>query len=260
MKKIMIVICIVLLYCHVLFGQALGDVNNDSSIDIVDALLVAQYYVGIQPSVFYQNAADVNGSNSIDIVDALLIAQYYVGLISEFPGSTVSPTPVPTTVPTSGPTTGPVSGIFVSPSGNDSNSGTIDSPFLSITKAQSVASSGNTVYLRGGTYRGFSIAGSDSNYNFVHNITKSGITYEGYPGETPVFDFSGTTTDKRVAAFHIASGITVTFRGFEVTGVPVGSQKQSECFRIEGNATFDRVTCRDNQANGFYFTTNSSGS
>jgi hypothetical protein len=223
MKKIMIVICIPLLYSGALFGQALGNVNNDPS---------------------------------IDIVDALLIAQYYVGLISEFPGGTVPPTPVPT----SGPTTGPVSGIFVSPSGNDSNSGSIDSPFLSITRAQSVASSGSSVYLRGGTYRGFSIAGSDSNYNFVHNITKSGITYEGYPGETPVFDFSGTTTDKRVAAFHIASGITVTFRGFEVTGVPVGSQKQSECFRIEGNATFDRVTCRDNQANGFYFTTNGSGS
>jgi hypothetical protein len=151
-------------------------------------------------------------------------------------------------------------GLYVAPNGNDSNPGTIGAPFRSITRAQEVASSGDTVYLRGGTYSGFTIAGSDANYNFVHNITKSGITYSAYPGETPVFNFSGTTTAKRVAAFHIASGVSVTFIGFQVTGVPVGSQKQSECFRIEGNATFDRMTCRDNQANGFYFTTNASGS
>jgi hypothetical protein len=64
-----------------------------------------------------------------------------------------------------------------------------------------------------------------------------------------------------VAAFHIAKGVSVTFIGFHVTGVPVGTNnKQAECFRIEGNATFDRMTCRDNQANGFYFTTDASGS
>lgn len=148
----------------------------------------------------------------------------------------------------------------VSPSGNDNNAGNINSPFRSITRAQAVASSGDTVLLRGGTYSGFSIAGSDSNYNFVHNITKSGITYAANGSEVPIFNFSGTTTAKRVAAFHIARGVTVTFRGFHVTGVPVGSQKQSECFRIEGNATFDRVHCHDNAANGFYFTTTGGGS
>ncbi len=150
-------------------------------------------------------------------------------------------------------------GLFVAPYGSDYNSGTKDAPFKSLTKAQSVAGAGTTVWIRGGTYSGFTIAGSDANYNFVHNITKSGITYEAYPGETPVFNFSGTTTAKRVAAFHIAKGVTVTFKGFHVTGVPVGSQKQSECFRIEGNATFERMTCRDNAANGFYFTTDASG-
>src|SRR5882672_7932148 len=98
--------------------------------------------------------------------------------------------------------------FFVSPSGNDNNPGTQAAPFKSITKAQSVATSGDTVTLRGGTYSGFTIAGSDSNYNFVHNITKSGITYAAFSGETPVFSFSGTTTAKRVAAFHIANGVS----------------------------------------------------
>ncbi len=62
----------------------LGDANGNGSIDIVDALLTAQYYVGLNPSGFTASNADVNCSGAIDIVDALLIAQYYVGLISSF--------------------------------------------------------------------------------------------------------------------------------------------------------------------------------
>lgn len=63
-------------------APGVGDVNNSGSIDIVDALLIAQYYVGLNPSNFNQAAADTNCNGTIDIVDALLIAQYYVGLIS----------------------------------------------------------------------------------------------------------------------------------------------------------------------------------
>jgi photosystem II stability/assembly factor-like uncharacterized protein len=66
-------------------SSELGDVNGDSRIDIVDALLIAQYYVGINPAGFNPANADVNCSGAIDIVDALLVAQYYVGLISSLP-------------------------------------------------------------------------------------------------------------------------------------------------------------------------------
>jgi hypothetical protein len=62
-----------------------GDVNNSGSVDIVDALFVAQFYVGLNPQNFNQANADVNCSGSVDIVDALFIARYYVGLISSFP-------------------------------------------------------------------------------------------------------------------------------------------------------------------------------
>jgi hypothetical protein len=64
--------------------ENLGDVNDDGAINIVDALITAQYYVGLNPSGFNTDAADTNCDGSINIVDALLIAQYYVGLISEF--------------------------------------------------------------------------------------------------------------------------------------------------------------------------------
>jgi len=63
---------------------ATGDVNEDGTIDIVDALLIAQYYVGLNPSGFIPGNADTNCDGSIDIVDALLVAQFYVGLITQF--------------------------------------------------------------------------------------------------------------------------------------------------------------------------------
>ncbi|MDF2936269.1 MAG: pectate lyase [Paenibacillaceae bacterium] len=151
--------------------------------------------------------------------------------------------------------------FYVAPDGDDSNPGTIDAPFKSIMQAQSFASAGDVVYLRGGTYSDFAIAATDSNYNYVHRMDKSGITYEAYGDEKPVFDFSNVPTNRRVAAFHVPVGTSnVTFRGFEVTGVKAGSQKQSECFRIQGNAHFDRVSAHDTEANGFYFTTQGSGS
>ena len=57
-----------------------GDVNADNAVDIIDALLVAQYYVGLAPTGFSSTKADVNRDGGIDIIDALIIAQYYVGL------------------------------------------------------------------------------------------------------------------------------------------------------------------------------------
>ncbi len=96
---------------------AIGDANNNGTIDIVDALLVAQYYVGLNPQGFFPENSDTNADSQVNIVDALLIAQYYVGLISEFPGQTptpvqtATPTSVPTQTPTPVPTSPPVTGF-----------------------------------------------------------------------------------------------------------------------------------------------------
>jgi hypothetical protein len=48
--------------CASLGAQSLGDVNKNGSIDIVDALLTAQYYVGLNPANFDPANADVNCS------------------------------------------------------------------------------------------------------------------------------------------------------------------------------------------------------
>jgi aryl-phospho-beta-D-glucosidase BglC (GH1 family) len=64
-------------------GGLKGDVNGDNSISIVDALMIAQYSVGLNPPI--TGDADINCDGNVTIVDALIVAQYSVGLISSFP-------------------------------------------------------------------------------------------------------------------------------------------------------------------------------
>ena len=61
------------------------DPPEDGTIGIVDALLIAQYYVDLNPPGFNPDRADVNCDGDISITDALLIARYYVGLVTEKP-------------------------------------------------------------------------------------------------------------------------------------------------------------------------------
>ena len=62
----------------------LGDVDNNGMISIVDALLIAKYYVGYSLKNFNFSLADTNGDNSVDVSDALLVALYTVGSIRNF--------------------------------------------------------------------------------------------------------------------------------------------------------------------------------
>ncbi|MBN2532206.1 MAG: endo-1,4-beta-xylanase [Spirochaetales bacterium] len=102
-KRYLLIILLILCFAGSLSAQELGDVNNDESVDIIDALLVAQYYVGLDPDPFYLVAADTNCDDMIDIIDALLIAQYYVGLIDELVCEG-TPSPTPTETKTETPT------------------------------------------------------------------------------------------------------------------------------------------------------------
>ena len=154
--------------------------------------------------------------------------------------------------------------FYVAPAGNDSNAGTQSAPFKSIAKAQSVASSGDTVFLRGGTYNISSsqIARTDSLYAYVHDISKSGISYLAYTGETPVFNFSAVKpAGLRVTAFFVSAS-NCAFKGFEVAGVQVTitTHTGSECFRVEGsNNTFERLKTRDGMASGIEITRHAAG-
>ncbi|MBN2736546.1 MAG: hypothetical protein JXR70_06155 [Spirochaetales bacterium] len=98
-KQIVLVLALLFTFgASTLFAADCGDVNGSGTVDIVDGLLIAKYYVNTNPAGFDPSVADVNNDGAINIVDALLIAQFYVNLINSLNcGSTPTPTETPAT-------------------------------------------------------------------------------------------------------------------------------------------------------------------
>ena len=153
---------------------------------------------------------------------------------------------------------------YVAPAGADTNPGTSNSPFATITRAQTAATSGDTVYLRGGTYflDDSHLTYTNSAWAVVNRINKNGIHYLAYPGERPVFDFTNVKPPGwRVTAFLVTASDCV-FTGFDVVGVQVtikvgeASNTQSECFRVDGGNRnrFEQLVMRDGMGIGWYLT------
>jgi pectate lyase len=153
---------------------------------------------------------------------------------------------------------------FVATNGLDTNSGSSNAPFATIKKAQAAASSGDTVYLRGGNYflSNANLSATNSPWAIVNNMTKSGVSYVAFPGERPVFDFSNVRPDGwRVTAFLVSANNCV-FKGFDVVGVQITIQAthtQSECFRVKGSRNrFEQLAMHDGMGIGWYLTSGSS--
>jgi autotransporter-associated beta strand protein len=148
---------------------------------------------------------------------------------------------------------------YISTTGTDTNSGSINAPLATISGAQAVASPGDTVLIESGTYEvpDVLVALEQGVYEVVNLINKNGITYEAMPGTRPVFDFSGINpTGYRVAAFWVTAS-NVTFQGFDVTGVQENittSNNQSLAFAVWGcsNCTWEQVNAYSNEGVGFY--------
>jgi hypothetical protein len=94
---------------------------------------------------------------------------------------------------------------YVSPSGSDTNPGTVTAPFKTITKARDTVRTINQsmtgdiyVYLRGGDYRIVSTITFD-----VQDSGSSGhrIIYQAYPGETPILNGA-----EKISGFTPSSG------------------------------------------------------
>jgi hypothetical protein len=159
------------------------------------------------------------------------------------------------------PLTGFSATWFVATNGLDTNPGTSNSPFATISRAQTAASSGETVYLRGGTYYldNSNLTATNSPRAIVNNITKNGISYVAYPGELPIFNFTNVQPPGfRVTAFHVTARSCV-FQGFDVVGVQVTiavDHTQSECFWVDGGNfnRFQQLRMHDGMANGWYLT------
>ena len=153
---------------------------------------------------------------------------------------------------------------YVSTTGDDTNAGTIDSPFASIQRAQSFVSAGDTVYIRGGQYlmQESQIAKYSSIWAYVTYLDKSGtaakrIHYWAYPGEKPVFDYSKIKpAGYRINAFEVV-GSYIHLKGFDVVGVQVtiATHTQSICFSNQGDYNiYEQLNMHDGMAIGFYMT------
>lgn len=174
---------------------------------------------------------------------------------------TIQPQETAVTVPVS---TGKGLTYYVAPNGNDSNAGTLSAPFLTVQKAQSVITAGDTVYIRGGEYviPSTQVAFDDGLYACITRLDKSGtaadrIQYLAYPGEKPVFNCANVKpAGRRITAFFV-KGSYITIKGIEIVGVQVTitTHTQSECFRNEGsNNIYEACKMHDGMANGFYLT------
>ena len=154
-----------------------------------------------------------------------------------------------------------LSQIYVAPDGNDSNPGTIDQPLESIQKAQEFASPGDTVFIRGGSYkiRQDQITTVVSSlFACISYLDKSGtedqtIKYWAYPGETPVFDFSDVKpANQRVVGIYVI-GSYIHIKGLEMTGVQVTitTHTESYCIYSRGNHNiFEQISMHDNVGTG----------
>jgi hypothetical protein len=152
--------------------------------------------------------------------------------------------------------------VFVAPNGSDANSGTRESPFATVQRAQAAVAPGDTVFIRGGTYRmsESQIARTERPYAYVTFLDKSGapgkrINYWAYAGERPVFDFSAVKpAGLRVTAFRI-NGSWLHLKGLEVVGVQVTitTHTQSICFDNQGSDNlYEQLSMHDGMAIGLW--------
>lgn len=152
--------------------------------------------------------------------------------------------------------------LFVAPDGDDRNRGTKKKPFQSIQRAQEKAKPGDTVYLRGGSYKMSEqqIARFNRIWAYVIHLDKSGrpgkpITYQAAENEHPVFDFSEVKPEgKRVHAFEVTAS-HIHLKGIAVTGVQITrtDHTQSICFSNTGSHNvYEQLKMHDGMGIGFY--------
>ena len=151
---------------------------------------------------------------------------------------------------------------YVALDGSDTSAGTIAAPFASVQRAQAAVAPGDTVYIRGGTYRmrEEQIVRRERPYAYVTLLDRSGepgrpITYRAYPGERPIFDFRDVKpAGFRVTAFRVNAS-WLHLRGLEVVGVQVTitTHTQSICFDNQGSHNvYEQLSMHDGMAIGLW--------
>jgi MYXO-CTERM domain-containing protein len=140
-------------------------------------------------------------------------------------------------------------------------------PFASWARAQAAASPGDTVYFRGGTYKYTAATSTCTSTTATVNdvvLSKSGtpgntINYWAYPGETPIFDFSGVTDTSMYSCRQVGVRVEADWlylKGLELKGVLQlnSDNHESWCVYVYGgsNNLFELLNAHHNMGPGFF--------
>lgn len=120
--------------------------------------------------------------------------------------------------------------LYVSPTGNDTNPGTISAPFATPTRAVAVAVAGDTILLRAGTY---SITRSLT-------ITQAGLTLRSYTGESARI-VAGTTDEANLTSVIVVYASRVIIENLELQGASYYGIKLDDHFGPQSGITIRGV-------------------
>ena len=104
---------------------------------------------------------------------------------------------------------------YISPFGDDGNSGTIGSPFFSLQTAFDLSAAGDTIYLRGGTY----YYDTEQVLADLSGAPGNLINILAYPNEKPILDFLGYSTTNMKCGIKLDDVSYLYFKGFRITNV-----------------------------------------
>ena len=141
---------------------------------------------------------------------------------------------------------------YVATNGSDSAAGTLVAPWRTVQKAANTLAPGDTVLVRGGVY----------NERVTINISGSAaggyVTFQDYPGETPILDGTGLTvpaTDNGM--FLIQDKGHIAVQGFEIRNYRTSTKNIVPAGIFVSGASHD-ITMRSNRVH--HIETNYSGS
>ena len=116
--------------------------------------------------------------------------------------------------------------LYVSPSGSDSNPGTLSSPWQTAQRAFSAAAPGDVICFRGGTYPQYQTPPTYNQTMSASGTAANPITVQNYPGEVALIQ--GST---HVTGSYITFKGTITGPGTCMNGSPCG-------LRFEGSTGY----------------------
>ncbi len=150
---------------------------------------------------------------------------------------------------------------YVSPTGSDSNPGTLALPFATLQKGNNSAAAGDTVWLRGGTYNSTTQIALSKSGTSDTNRTK----IWAYQNEVPVLDFSkyvSTNPAVDVPAI-LVTGSWMHLKGLEIANGAVGASGDHSYSMLRtksaSNNTFELLNIHHGFGPGLFIDTGTGG-